>query len=132
MNRAIEKAQESQLRTDLPAFRPGDTVRVNVRLREAEGEKGEKERIQPFEGVVIKRRGGTSGASFTVRRVSFGVGVERIFPLHSPMISSIEVVQPGNVRRAKLYYLRGLKGKSARIKRAGRVEPAAAEAKSSE
>lgn len=123
MNRAIDKAQESQLRTDLPAFRPGDTVRVNVKLREAEGGK-EKERIQPFEGVVIKRRGHTAGASFTVRRVSFGIGVERIFPLHSPMISSIEVVQQGDVRRAKLYYLRGLKGKSARIKRAARTEHA--------
>jgi large subunit ribosomal protein L19 len=118
----MDKAQESQLRTDLPAFHPGDTVRVNVKLRE-EGEKGkEKERIQPFEGVVIKRRGHTAGASFTVRRVSFGIGVERIFPLHSPMISSIEIVQQGNVRRAKLYYLRGLKGKSARIKRAARTE----------
>jgi large subunit ribosomal protein L19 len=125
MNRPIDKAQSSQLRTDLPAFRPGDTVRVNVKLREAEGEK-EKERIQPFEGVVIKRRGHTAGASFTVRRVSFGIGVERIFPLHSPMISSIEIVQQGNVRRAKLYYLRGLKGKSARIKRAARTEPTAA------
>lgn len=125
MNRAIDKVHESQLRTDLPAFRPGDTVRVNVKLREAEGEK-EKERIQPFEGVVIKRRGHTSGASFTVRRVSFGIGVERIFPLHSPMISSIEVVQQGSVRRAKLYYLRGLKGKSARIKRAARAEQPAA------
>jgi large subunit ribosomal protein L19 len=124
MNRAIDKVQESQVRTDLPVFRPGDMVRVNVKLREAEGEKGEKEkeRIQPFEGVVIKRRGHTAGASFTVRRVSFGIGVERIFPLHSPMISSIEVVQQGDVRRAKLYYLRGLKGKSARIKRAARVE----------
>jgi large subunit ribosomal protein L19 len=124
MNRPMDKAQSSQLRTDLPAFRPGDTVRVNVRLREAEGEK-EKERVQPFEGVVIKRRGHTAGASFTVRRVSFGIGVERIFPLHSPMISSIEIVQHGNVRRAKLYYLRGLKGKSARIKRAARTEQAA-------
>lgn len=121
MNRPMDKAQSSQLRTDLPAFRPGDTIRVNVKLREAEGEK-EKERIQPFEGVVIKRRGHTAGASFTVRRVSFGIGVERIFPLHSPMISSIEVVQQGNVRRAKLYYLRGLKGKSARIKRAARTD----------
>ena len=121
MNRPMDKAQSSQLRTDLPAFRPGDTIRVNVKLREADGEK-EKERIQPFEGVVIKRRGHTAGASFTVRRVSFGIGVERIFPLHSPMISSIEVVQQGNVRRAKLYYLRGLKGKSARIKRAARTE----------
>jgi large subunit ribosomal protein L19 len=131
MNRPMDKAQSSQLRTDLPAFRPGDTVRVNVKLREAEGEK-EKERIQPFEGVVIKRRGHTAGASFTVRRVSFGIGVERIFPLHSPMISSIVVVQKGNVRRAKLYYLRGLKGKSARIKRAARTEQAATTEQSAE
>jgi large subunit ribosomal protein L19 len=132
MNRAIDKAQESQLRTDLPAFRPGDTIRVNVKLRE-EGEKGkEKERIQPFEGVVIKRRGHTAGASFTVRRVSFGIGVERIFPLHSPMIASVEIVQQGNVRRAKLYYLRGLKGKSARIKRAARAEQPAAVKESAE
>lgn len=131
MNRPMDKAQSSQLRTDLPAFRPGDTVRVNVKLREAEGEK-EKERIQPFEGVVIKRRGHTAGASFTVRRVSFGIGVERIFPLHSPMISSIEVVQQGNVRRAKLYYLRGLKGKSARIKRAARTEQPATTKESAE
>lgn len=132
MNRPMDKAQSSQLRTGLPAFRPGDTVRVNVKLREAEGEKGEKERIQPFEGVVIKRRGHTAGASFTVRRVSFGIGVERIFPLHSPMISSIEIVQQGNVRRAKLYYLRGLKGKSARIKRAARPEQTAAAKESAE
>ena len=131
MNRPMDKAQSSQLRTDLPAFRPGDTVRVNVKLREAEGEK-EKERIQPFEGVVIKRRGHTAGASFTVRRVSFGIGVERIFPLHSPMISSIVVVQKGNVRRAKLYYLRGLKGKSARIKRAARTEQTATAKQSAE
>jgi large subunit ribosomal protein L19 len=134
MNRPMDKAQSSQLRTDLPEFRPGDTVRVNVKLREAEGEKGEKEkeRIQPFEGVVIKRRGHTAGASFTVRRVSFGIGVERIFPLHSPMISSIEIVQQGNVRRAKLYYLRGLKGKSARIKRAARTEQPVAAKESAE
>lgn len=131
MNRPMDKAQSSQLRTDLPAFRPGDTVRVNVKLREAEGGK-EKERIQPFEGVVIKRRGHTAGASFTVRRVSFGIGVERIFPLHSPMISSIEIVQQGNVRRAKLYYLRGLKGKSARIKRAARTEQTTAPKDTSE
>ncbi|MGB6483175.1 MAG: 50S ribosomal protein L19 [Candidatus Acidiferrales bacterium] len=132
MNRVIDKVQESQVRTDLPAFRPGDTVRVNVKLRE-EGEKGkEKERIQPFEGVVIKRRGHTAGASFTVRRVSFGIGVERIFPLHSPMISSIQIVQEGNVRRAKLYYLRGLKGKSARIKRAARTDQAATVKESAE
>ncbi|HVA16304.1 MAG TPA: 50S ribosomal protein L19 [Candidatus Dormibacteraeota bacterium] len=132
MNRAIDKVQESQVRTDLPAFRPGDTIRVHVKLREGEAGK-EKERIQPFEGVVIKRRGHTAGASFTVRRVSFGIGVERIFPLHSPMISSIDIVQQGDVRRAKLYYLRGLTGKSARIKRVERERPGkAAEAKSEE
>ena len=122
MSRVIDKVQESQVRKDLPEFRPGDTVRVNVKLREGEAGK-EKERVQPFEGVVIKRRGHTAGASFTVRRVSFGIGVERIFPLHSPTIASIEVVQQGNVRRAKLYYLRGLKGKSARIKRVERERP---------
>ncbi|MGB6821978.1 MAG: 50S ribosomal protein L19 [Candidatus Acidiferrales bacterium] len=132
MNRVIDKVQESQLRTDLPAFRPGDTIRVHVKLREGEAGK-EKERIQPFEGVVIKRRGHTAGASFTVRRVSFGIGVERIFPLHSPMISSIDIVQQGDVRRAKLYYLRGLTGKSARIKRVERERPGkTVEAKSEE
>jgi large subunit ribosomal protein L19 len=118
MNRTIAKAQEAMLRKDLPKFRPGDTVRINVRLKEAEGE---KERIQPFEGVVMGRRGVLAGASFTVRRVSFGIGVERIFPLHSPMISSIVVVRQGRVRRAKLNYLRGRKGKAARIKRVERV-----------
>jgi large subunit ribosomal protein L19 len=118
MNRTIAKAQEAMLRKDLPKFRPGDTVRINVRLKEAEGE---KERIQPFEGVVMGRRGALAGASFTVRRVSFGIGVERIFPLHSPMISSIVVVRQGRVRRAKLNYLRGRKGKAARIKRVERV-----------
>jgi large subunit ribosomal protein L19 len=96
-------------------------VRVNVRLKEAEGEK-EKERIQPFEGVVISLRGRLASRSFTVRRVSFGIGVERIFPLNSPSIQSIEVVRSGRVRRAKLYYLRQLKGKAARLKR---VEQAA-------
>ena len=132
MNRIIDKVQESQVRTDLPAFRPGDTVRVHVKLREGEAGK-EKERIQAFEGIVIQRRGHTAGASFTVRRVSFGIGVERIFPLHSPMIASIEIVQQGDVRRAKLYYLRGLTGKSARIKRVERERPGkAAEAKSTE
>jgi len=115
MKPIIAKVQESQIRKDHPAFRPGDTVRVNVRLKEGEGE---KERIQPFEGVVMSRRGEMSGESFTVRRVSFGVGVERIFPVHSPMIGSIEVVRQGRVRRAKLNYLRGRKGKAARIKRA--------------
>jgi large subunit ribosomal protein L19 len=124
MSIVLEKMREHQLRTDIPDFRPGDTIRVHVRLKEAEGD---KERVQPFEGVVISRRGRTAGASFTVRRVSFSIGVERIFPLHSPMISSIEVVQRGRVRRAKLYYLRGRKGKAARIKRVERtVEQAAA------
>lgn len=104
-------------------FRPGDTIRVHVRLKEGEGD---KERIQPFEGVVMSRRGELLGESFTVRRVSFGIGVERIFPVHSPMISSIEVVRQGRVRRAKLNYLRNLKGKAARIKRAEKVEVAAA------
>jgi len=88
-------------------------VRVHVRLKEAEGE---KERLQPFEGVVIRKRGQQDGATFTVRRVSFGIGVERIFPVHSPMIAQIEVVRSGSVRRSKLYYLRGRKGKAARIR----------------
>src|SRR5271167_2261107 len=126
MNPILAKAQHAQLRKDLPHFRPGDTVRVNVRLKE-----GDKERIQPFEGVVMQRRGELAGASFTVRRVSFGIGVERIFPLHSPMISTIDIVRQGRVRRAKLNYLRGRKGKAARIKRAGKFEqvasPSAAE-----
>jgi len=115
MKPILAKVQESQLRKDIPEFRPGDTVRVHVRLKEGGGE---KERIQPFEGVVRGRRGELLGESFTVRRVSFGIGVERIFPVHSPMISSIEVLRQGRVRRAKLNYLRTRKGKAARIKRA--------------
>ena len=121
MNPASRKLHEAQLRKDLHEFRAGDTVRVNVRLKEGEGEK-EKERLQAFEGVVISKKGRASSATFTVRRVSFGVGIERIFPLHSPSISSIEVVGKGKVRRARLYYLRELRGKAARIKRAGREE----------
>jgi large subunit ribosomal protein L19 len=121
MNPVIRKLHEAQLRKDLPDFRPGDTVRVNVRLLEGEGEKV-KERIQAFEGVVISKKGRASSASFTVRRVSFGTGVERIFPLHSRSIASIDVVSRGSVRRARLYYLRDLRGKAARIKRAGREE----------
>jgi len=128
MKPIIAKAQELQLRSDHPKFRPGDTIRVNVRLKEGEGD---KERIQAFEGVVMSRRGELLGESFTVRRVSFGIGVERIFPTHSPMISTIEMVRQGRVRRAKLNYLRGRKGKAARIKRVERVEtvvsPATAE-----
>ena len=119
MKPIVAKAQESQIRKDHPVFRPGDTVRVNVRLKEGEGD---KERIQPFEGVIIKKRGKSTGGSFTVRRVSFGVGIERIFPANSPSISSIEVLRQGRVRRAKLYYLRGLKGKAARLQRVERVE----------
>ena len=125
MNPAIRKLHEAQLRKDLPEFRPGDTIRVNVRLKEGEGEK-EKERLQAFEGVVISKKGRASSATFTVRRVSFGVGIERIFPLHSPTISSIEVVGKGKVRRARLYYLRERRGKAARIKRASREEEEAA------
>jgi large subunit ribosomal protein L19 len=124
MSRIIEKVRQDQARQDIPVFRPGDTVRVHVRLKEAEGE---KERVQPFEGVVVSRRGHLSGATFTVRRVSFGIGVERIFPVNSPMISSIEVLQAGRVRRSKLYYLRQLKGKAARIRRADQPVEAVAE-----
>ncbi|MCD4692486.1 MAG: 50S ribosomal protein L19 [Calditrichales bacterium] len=101
----------NQLRTDLPDFRPGDTVMVHVRVIE-----GDKERIQIFQGVCIKRKGGGINETFTVRKISNGVGVERIFPLHSPRLAKIEVKRKGKVRRAKLYYLRKLKGKAARIK----------------
>jgi large subunit ribosomal protein L19 len=119
MSRIVEKTQEPYLKKDLPVFKPGDTIKVHVRLKEGEGD---KERIQPFEGVVISRRGRLASATFTVRRVSYGVGVERIFAVHSPMISLIEIMQQGRVRRAKLYYLRGLKGKAARVKRVDRLD----------
>jgi large subunit ribosomal protein L19 len=105
------ETQREYLKENLPQFRAGDTVRVNVRVRE-----GEKERIQAFEGVVIARKHGGVHETFTVRKISSGVGVERIFPLHSPSIDSIVVVRQGRVRRAKLYYLRNLRGKAARIK----------------
>src|SRR5581483_2675780 len=133
MNPAIRKVHEAQLRKDIPEFRSGDTVRVNVRLQEGEGEKV-KERIQAFEGVVISKKGRAASATFTVRRVSFGTGVERIFPLHSPSIASIEVTGKGKVRRARLYYLRDLRGKAARIKRSSRerAEEAASVAAGSE
>ncbi len=103
--------QHEGLREDIPEFRPGDTVRVAVRVQE-----GQKQRIQAFEGVCIARRGGGVSESFTVRKISAGVGVERIFPLHSPNIAEIKVVRRGRVRRAKLYYLRKLSGKAARIR----------------
>ena len=125
MSQILDKAQSASLRNDLPKFGPGDTVRVHVLLREGEGEK-EKERIQPFEGVVIGRHGRLASETFTVRRVSYSIGIERIFPLHSPMISRIDVIHRGRVRRAKLYYLRGLKGKAARIQR---VDPYAQQKK---
>jgi large subunit ribosomal protein L19 len=102
--------EKASLKSDLPAFSPGDSVRVHVKVRE-----GEKERIQMFAGVVIARRGGGSRETFTVRKISGGVGVERIFPLHSPIIDRIEVERKGAVRRAKLYYLRARRGKAARI-----------------
>jgi large subunit ribosomal protein L19 len=102
--------EKPSLRSDVPVFSPGDSVRVHVKVRE-----GEKERIQMFAGVVIARRGGGSRETFTVRKISGGVGVERVFPLHSPIIDRIEVERKGAVRRAKLYYLRERKGKAARI-----------------
>jgi large subunit ribosomal protein L19 len=108
---AFIETQKEYLRDDLPEFRAGDTVRVQVRVRE-----GDKERIQAFEGVCIGRKHGGVSETFTVRKISGGVGVERIFPLHSPMIAGIDVVRRGRVRRAKLYYLRNLRGKAARIK----------------
>ena len=105
------ETQKTWMRTDLPPFRSGDTLRVNVKVKE-----GDKERIQAFEGVCIARRGSGVSETFTVRKISNGVGVERIFPVHSPMIGDIQVVRRGRVRRAKLYYLRQLTGKATRIK----------------
>jgi large subunit ribosomal protein L19 len=110
MNSIIKKVEDRGLRSDLPVFRVGDSVRVHVKVRE-----GEKERIQAFEGVVIKINRGGNRASFTVRKISYGVGVERIFPLHSPRIDRLQVLSRSKVRRARLYYLRGLSGKAARL-----------------
>lgn len=107
----IRLLEQEQLRQDLPDFRPGDTVRVHVRIRE-----GNRERVQPFEGIVIARKSGGVNETMTVRRVSYGIGVERTFFIHSPRIEKIEVIRRGKVRRAKLYYLRNLRGKAARIK----------------
>lgn len=111
MHKLIEELTKEQLRSDIPSFRPGDTVRVHVKVVE-----GTRERIQLFEGVCISRRGSGISESFTVRKISYGVGVERVFPLNTPRIDKIEVVRFGKVRRAKLYYLRELRGKKARIK----------------
>jgi len=103
--------EKEQMRTDIPDFKTGDTVKVHARIKE-----GEKERIQVFQGVVIRKRKGNTGASFTVRKVSYGIGVERIFPLHSPFIDKVEILSRGRVRRSRLYYLRKLRGKAARVK----------------
>jgi large subunit ribosomal protein L19 len=123
---AIRLVEAGQLRKDRDGFAPGDTVRVQVKVVE-----GEKERIQAFEGVVIRKRGEGGRASFTVRRISYGVGVERTFPLHSPRIERVQVVRRSRVRRSKLYYLRGLAGKAARLKeRRVAVVPSSGEAPS--
>ena len=111
MSKLIHELDQGSLRSDIPAFRPGDTVKVHVKVVE-----GTRSRIQVFTGVVISRAGDSIREAFTVRKVSFGVGVERTFPLHSPIIDKIEVERRGDVRRAKLYYLRGLRGKAAKIK----------------
>ena len=107
----IEALEREQMRLDIPDFRSGDTVKVHAKIKE-----GDKERIQIFQGVVIRKRKGKMGATFTVRKVSYGIGVERIFPLHSPNIDRVEIISRGKVRRGRLYYMRGLKGKAARIK----------------
>ncbi|MFC1845050.1 50S ribosomal protein L19 [Thermodesulfobacteriota bacterium] len=107
----IERIDREQMRYDMPDFRPGDSVKVHIRIIE-----GNKERVQVFEGVVIRRRRGNMGATFTVRKISHGVGVEKTFALHSPRLEKVEIVTRGKVRRSRLYYLRGLRGKAARIK----------------
>ena len=111
MHSTLQELEKEQARTDVPDFRPGDTVKVHVRVVE-----GNRSRIQVFQGAVIRRQGGGVRETFTVRKVSFGVGVERTFPVHSPVIDKIEVTRRGDVRRAKLYYLRSRRGKAARIK----------------
>lgn len=111
MHSAIAELEQAQVRSDIPAFRPGDTLKVHVKVKE-----GSRSRIQVFQGIVIRRQGSGARETFTVRKVSYGVGVERTFPIHTPAIETIEVVTRGRVRRAKLYYLRALRGKAARIK----------------
>lgn len=103
--------EKEQLRLDIPDFKTGDTIKVYARIKE-----GDKERIQMFQGAVVRKRKGTMGATFTVRKISYGVGVEKIFPLHSPAIEKIQVISRGKVRRSRIYYLRHLRGKAARIK----------------
>ena len=107
----IETLENEQMRADIPDFKPGDTIRVHARIKE-----GEKERIQVFQGFVLRKRKGKTGATFTVRKVSYGIGVERVFPLHSPNIDKVELVSRGRVRRGRIYYMRKLRGKAARIK----------------
>jgi len=107
---AVESVEEGYLKKEIPDFKPGDTVRIHIRVIE-----GDKERLQPFEGVVIRRKGGGLRETFTVRKVTEGIGVERVFPLHSPSLAKIKVLRRGKVRRAKLYYLRGRRGKAARV-----------------
>jgi len=113
---AMKILTREQMRVDMPRFRAGDMIKVHVRIKE-----GDKERIQVFQGHVLRRRGAGLGSTFTVRKVSYGVGVERIFPLHSPIIDKIELVSEGRVRRSRIYYLRALRGKAARIKEKRRV-----------
>jgi large subunit ribosomal protein L19 len=108
--KTVREYEAKQMKREIPDFRPGDTVRVSVKIKE-----GDKERIQDFEGICIRRRGGGMRETFTVRRISYGVGMERIFPLHSPSIAKIRVVRRGKVRRSRLYYLRALRGKKARV-----------------
>lgn len=110
-NALLTKVVNKYMRSDIPEFRPGDTIRVHVRIKE-----GEKERLQAFEGTVIAKNNAGLGKTITVRKISFGHGVERIFPVHAPVIDHIDVIRTGRVRRAKLYYLRGLRGKAARLR----------------
>ena len=119
MHTAIAELEQAQIRSDVPDFRPGDTLKVHVRVIE-----GNRSRIQVFQGVVIRRQGSGARETFTVRKISYGVGVERTFPVHTPAIDKIEVVTRGGVRRAKLYYLRDLRGKAARIRERRETTPA--------
>src|SRR5262245_40647961 len=118
---AIEFIHSKQLRKNLPSFRTGDVVRVHWKVKE-----GEKERVQPFEGIVIRKTKGDIAATFTVRKMSYGIGVERIFPLHSPRYEKVEILTKGNVHRNRLFYLRGLKGKASRVETQDELQPGAA------